>query len=148
MTDGIGRAEGAWEGPERGAGRDSTARVMRPDIVEEVEFDVARISALFSDLGARGARSTILRAVDALTERLAALDAAPEGDLAARGQAARRLVGIAEGVGMATLAQAARAAADAAAQGDRAAEAATTARLVRVGDLSLAAIEEVSGTAP
>ena len=117
--------------------------VLRARIQEAIEFDAARISALFADLGADGAHATIARAMDALSARLSVLEAAPPDAFEARAKAARRLVGIAEGIGMTTLAAAARAAADAAAQGDPPADAATAARLMRVADLSLAAIADV-----
>ena len=131
----------AW--PEGEGGPPRASRVLRPVIDEAVEFDAARISALFADLGADGAHATIARAMDALTARLSVLESAPQEAFEARAKAARRLVGIAEGIGMTTLAKAARAAADAAAQGDPPADAATAARLMRVAALSLAAIAEV-----
>lgn len=121
----------------------SPARVLQALPDEAVAFDGARIAALFADLGPEGAHATIARARDALLARLAVLDAAPEGAWEARSKAARRLVGIAEGVGMTTLALAARAAADAAARGDHAADAATAARLRRVAALSLAAMDDM-----
>lgn len=148
--DAPARSCGTWleDGGPAPAAPLSTANVVRPLIGEEIRFDTARISALFSDLGAEGARATIQRAADALTERLARLEATDENDMDARGRAARRLIGIAEGVGMTTLARAARGAADAAVRGDRTAEAATSARLLRVGDMSLAAIEELDAEQP
>lgn len=134
---------GAEAPPEGGSAAPRSAPVLRPVIEEAVEFDAGRISALFADLGAEGAHATIARAMDALTARLSVLQAAGPDAFEARAKAARRLVGIAEGIGMTTLAAAARAAADAAGQGDAAADAATAARLMRVADRSLAAIADV-----
>lgn len=141
---GTGAAAGFGAAARDGRARSREGEVVAARFGEAVEFDAAKVSALFADLGSDGAQATILRAMDALDARLGALgDAAGAPD--DLGKAARRIVGIADGIGMATLTRAARNAADAAA-GEPVAAAATAARLSRVGALSLAAIRDTDGT--
>ena len=104
---------------------------------ERVGFDPDRLGALYDRLGPEGAGAALAGARDLLAERLAALAAVPvdRTDLLAR--AGRGLVGVAEEIGMTTLARVAADLSVAAGRGDRAAAGAVRSRLMRVGAASL-----------
>lgn len=98
---------------------------LRPKEAQRV--DTERIGALYVQAGAAAAENAIGRAMEILWRRLDALEI--EG-----AEGALRVVGLAEGVGLTTLAHCARGAADAANSGDPVASAAALARLRRAGN--------------
>ena len=109
---------------------------LRPREAQRVDSE--RIGALYTQAGPAAAEGTIGRAMEILVRRLDALEIdGPAGAL--------RVVGLAEGVGLTTLAQCARGAAEAANTGDPVASAAALARLRRAGS---GALELVWGDGP
>ena len=115
------------------ARRGAEVIALRPAEVQRV--DAERIGAIYARVGSATAECTIDRAVAILHRRLDALEV--EGRAGAL-----RVVGLAEGVGLLTLAHCARAAAEAANSGDPVAEAATRARLRRAGTGALQLVGE------
>ncbi|PRY20751.1 hypothetical protein CLV78_112125 [Aliiruegeria haliotis] len=108
---------------------------------EQVRLDSSKLQALYSQLGAAGAENVICRAMEELAVRLS--DLAPLHRAGRHGELAKMshsLVGIADQVGMATLAQVSSDVCDCASQQDPVAIAATLCRLERIGDKSLTAI--------
>lgn len=108
---------------------------------EVVRLDPDRIGALYNQLGDVGAENVVCRAMEELAIRMS--DLPPllrKNDLTQLAKIARSLVGIAEQIGMMTLARVARDVATCAHNGDLAALGATMARLSRIGDRSLAAV--------
>lgn len=101
---------------------------LRPNEAQRV--DAERIGAIYARVGPVMAESTINRAMQILGDRLDALEV--EGR-----DGALRVVGIAEGVGLTTLAHCARGAAEAANTGDPVASAAARARVRRAGNRAL-----------
>ena len=101
---------------------------LKPSEAQEVDPD--RIGAIYAQVGPFVAESTINRTMEILGDRLGALDA--EGR-----DGVLRVAGLAEGVGLTTLAHCARGAAEAARGGDPVASAAALARLRRAGDGAL-----------
>ena len=113
---------------ERGERCGAKVIPLRPREVQHVDPD--RIGALYTEAGPLAAESAICRTVEILERRLGTLDCgSPEGAL--------RVVGLAEGVGLMTLAHCARGAAEAANTGDPVASAAAFARLRRAGNGAL-----------
>ena len=105
---------------------------LRPREAHRV--DPERIGAIYSRAGPLAAQGTIERAMAILERRLDSLEFdGPAGAL--------RVVGLAEGVGLTTLAQCARGAAEAANTGDPVASAAALARLRRAGDGALRLVQ-------
>lgn len=109
----------------RGGGRAADIIELRPREAQRIDPD--RIGALYTQAGPLAAESTIRRTLEILGRRLEALEL--DG-----AQGALRVVGLAEGVGLTTLADCARGAAEAADTGDPVASAAALARLRRAGD--------------
>ncbi len=149
MKDITGRSGGpqAVEEPEPGPVAEPPpvpARIVPAAFEEPLRIDPARIGELVADMGPEAAQLTVARAIDTLEHRLIELERAAAGSPAHRAKAARRLVGIAGGIGLVTLAEAARGAAQAALADDAVALAATTARLGRIGARSLQAIREAN----
>ncbi len=149
MKDITGRSGGpqAVETPEPDLDADPPpvpARIVPAAFEEPLRIDPARIGELVADMGPDAAQLAVARAVDTLEHRLMELERAGAGTPAQRAKAARRLVGIADGIGLVTLAEAARGAADAAGLNDGVALAATSARLSRIGARSLQAIREAN----
>ena len=108
---------------------------------EQVRVDPDRLGALYYNLGEAGAENAVCRAMETLALRLGELPRLRDsGDLEALGRAARRMVGIAEEIGMTTLARVAGDVENACSYGDATAAAATSARLSRIGDRSLTAL--------
>ena len=119
--------------PASKEGRGSEAQVIKLRPAEVHRIDAERIGAIYARIGSTAAECTIDRAVAILGRRLDALEI--EGHAGAM-----RVVGLAEGVGLVTLAHCARAAVEAANSGDPVAEAATLARLRRAGSGALSLV--------
>lgn len=108
---------------------------------ERVRLDPDKLTALYVQLGAAGAENVVCRAMEELAIRMADLPGLlRSGDYVKLGKTARSLVGIADQIGMGSLARVARDVSDCAHREDLPALAATLARLGRIGDRSLAAI--------
>lgn len=108
---------------------------------EPVHMDRRRLALLCTGLGAQGARQAVFRAMDELTNRLNATQSVlAGGDLTTTAKAARGMIGIADELGLVSFAQIASDVARCAARRDPVATGATMARLLRVGDGSMAQI--------
>jgi hypothetical protein len=118
--------------------------ILAPD--ESLRVNTARLRALEEDLGAVQADRVIGRAMEALAVRLARTERAySEGDMQRITKDARALGGIADQVGLESLARVALDVAGCAAAGDGPALAATLMRLQRLGDRSLSAVWDLQG---
>jgi len=108
---------------------------------EGIRLDPDALSALYSDLGDRGAEQLISRSMENLDRRLAEArrfyHAARSDDLV---RSARMLAQIGNQIGMASVTRVARDLIRATDAGDRTAQAAVLARLERIGQRSLLAI--------
>ncbi|MGR3540028.1 MAG: hypothetical protein ACU0BS_01180 [Hasllibacter sp.] len=102
-------------------------------------FDPDRLGSLYERMGAVGAEAALDRAHDVLAERLAAIAALPGDRTDAMARAGRGLVGIADEIGMTTLARVASDLSAAAGRRDATAAGAVRCRLMRVGAACLAA---------
>ncbi len=112
---------------------------------EQVRVDSDRLIELYCNLGEAGAENAVCRAMETLALRLGEVPRLRgAGDLDALGRAARRMVGIANEVGMTTLARVAGDVANACGNGDVTGAAATSARLIRIGDKSLTALCQIN----
>jgi hypothetical protein len=110
-------------------------------INEPVRLDPDRLGTLYFKLGESGADNVICRAMEELAVRLNDMPKMKrEGDLPRLAKTARSLVGIADQIGMSSLARVAGDVAHCANNNDHAALGATLARLQRIGDRSLSAI--------
>lgn len=108
---------------------------------ERVQIDSTRVTKLYTRLGEGAAEDAVCRAMEELAVRLAATQTVRErGDMVKVAKAARGMIGIAEEVGLVSLARVASDVASCATEGDEAAIGATLARLVRVGDKSMTVI--------
>ncbi|MEL6519533.1 MAG: hypothetical protein AAFQ66_01120 [Pseudomonadota bacterium] len=108
---------------------------------ETVRLDPDKLGALYFQLGETGAETVVCRAMEELAIRLKELSNLMAGDDFERmAKISRSLVGIAEQIGMTTLARVARDVSLCASRRDGPALAATLARLERIGDRSLTAI--------
>ncbi|MBM7067149.1 hypothetical protein [Actibacterium sp. 188UL27-1] len=108
---------------------------------ETVRLDPDKLGTLYYQLGEAGAETVVCRAMEELAIRLHDLPRLlAEGDIDRLGKVARSLVGIAEQIGMMTLARVALDVSRCAGRGDDPALGATLARLQRIGDRSLTAI--------
>ncbi len=108
---------------------------------EKVQMDAEKVTKLFARLGDGAAEEAICRAMEELAARLmAAQTALVTGDMVRVAKAARGMIGIAEEVGLVSLARVASDVAFCAGERDPAAAAATLARLERVGDKSMTGI--------
>ena len=108
---------------------------------EHVRVDPDRLGQLYFNLGEAGAENAICHAMETLALRLGELPRLQKaGDLAGLGRTARSMVGIAEEIGMAAMANVAKDVATACGRNDVPAAAATAARLSRIGDSSLTAL--------
>lgn len=113
---------------------------------EGVLIDFASIAGLSRRLGPRGAEGFIGARVEEISDRLANIDwLLRHGDGAEVQADARRVADLSDEIGLESLARAARDLAAVAARGDSAAQAAVWARVVRIGDRSLALVWEVPG---
>jgi hypothetical protein len=113
---------------------------------EPVRLDSDRLAELFVQLGEAGAQNVVSRAREELAVRLSCLEEAYDSgkvDVLCKG--AKALVGISEQIGMNELALAARATQDCATGPDHVALAATMARMLRLGDCSLAKAWNLQG---
>lgn len=111
---------------------------------EIVDLDMDQLGVLYAELGESNADAVVCRALEELANRLSLIERSYyQSDLQALAKAARGLVGIADQIGMKKLSGIARTVSDLSKVGDVPALAATLARLVRMGDRSLAAIWEV-----
>lgn len=108
---------------------------------ERVQIDSTRVTTLFNRLGEGAAEDAVCRAMEELAVRLATTQTVREmGDMARVAKVARGMIGIAEEVGLVSLARVASDVALCATAGDETAMGATLARLVRVGDKSMTEI--------
>ncbi|MGB1234390.1 MAG: hypothetical protein ACPG5U_01500 [Planktomarina sp.] len=111
---------------------------------ETVDLDTEQLGALYAQLGESNADAVVCRALEELANRLSLIERSYyQSDFPALAKAARGLVGIADQVGMKKLSVIAKTVADLSKAGDAPALSATLARLIRMGDRSLAAIWEV-----
>ncbi len=112
--------------------------VIEMKLNESAVLDSTQLANLFIELGEAGAQNVVCRAMEELAVRLSVVNEAykaKEFDILRKGSKA--LVGIAEQVGMAGLADAARNVHHCVQTHDMTALAATVSRLLRIGDCSL-----------
>ncbi len=108
---------------------------------DAVRLDHSRVQDLCRQLGLGGAEDVVCRAMEDMAGRLADISrSAQVSTLPQMRKTARGLIGVAEQVGMTTLARVARDIVTCIDAGDGVALAAVHARLMRVGDRSLCAI--------
>ncbi|MEM6478522.1 MAG: hypothetical protein AAF841_08885 [Pseudomonadota bacterium] len=108
---------------------------------EAVQMDERALSALADQLGEAGAEGIISRAMEELANRLSLIERCYyQEDVETLWKASKGLIGIAEQIGLTSLAESARAVADCARKPDRVALAAVLNRLIRLGDRSLTAV--------
>ncbi|GAB4303392.1 MAG: hypothetical protein Kow0058_17420 [Roseovarius sp.] len=116
-------------------------QVTRLKQSEQVRLDPDPLDQLVLRMGHAAAEDLVRRALHELSDRLIEVEELLRRDQLARmGKCARSLGAIAEQLGMRALARVARDVAACAAAGDRVAIAATVARLMRLGEGSLAQI--------
>lgn len=116
-------------------------RVTVLRVADRARLDAAAIQALVAEKGAMTTEEILCRASEALARRLSQVETEwATGDLAALRKTARRVSAVAGQIGMAGLVRVAGDVARCIDDGDAVALAATTARLLRVGDLSLSAV--------
>ncbi len=119
-----------------------TLAILRHE--EGVRVDADRIVAIFSEVDRRQGEQALAHTIAKLSARLAAIERdAARGDREALIQGLGRLIGLAEGSGMVTMARVARHVQETARVGDETARAATLARLRRIGVRSLAAVRDL-----
>ncbi|WP_147126299.1 hypothetical protein [Shimia ponticola] len=107
---------------------------MNPDIVQQ----------LHGQLGESGAQGVICRAMEEIANRLSLIERCYyQRDMEALWRASKGLIGIADQVGLETVARVAGDVAGSAKVGDDTALAATLARLIRLGDRSLTVVWDV-----
>ena len=108
---------------------------------EAIKLDPEQLWLLERSLGANMAEETANTALETIVTRICCIETAWEaGEFQRLSKSARLLVGVAEQVGMTSLADVARDVSDLAVGRDDAARAAVVKRLVRIGDASLAAL--------
>ena len=106
-----------------------------------MRVDPDRLGSLYFNLGEAGAENAACRAMGTLALCLGDVPRLQKADdLDGLGHAARRMVGIAEEIGMTTLSRVANDVAICCANGDAPAAAATAARLSRIGERSMTAL--------
>ncbi len=111
---------------------------------EAVQLDQDQLGLLYGQLGEQQADTVICKALEELANRLSSIERAfYQDDRAALAKAARGLVGVADQIGLQDFATIATDVSKLALRKDDPALAAALARLVRLGDRSLAAIWEV-----
>ena len=113
---------------------------------EPVRLDTDQLETLYRQLGSAGAENIICRAVEELAIRLS--DLAPLHSAGKGGEIERlahSLIGIADQIGLPSLARVARDVCSCTAAPDEAALAATICRLERIGDKSLMAVWDLEG---
>lgn len=116
-----------------------TVAVLRHE--EVVRLNPDRVRALYAELGEEGAECVVERAMQEMAVRLGAMERDwRRGDIEGLARHARSVGRLAAEVGMASLARVAADVAATAAAADLTACAATLARLLRIGDRSLASI--------
>ncbi|MEM1375482.1 MAG: hypothetical protein AAGF78_13980 [Pseudomonadota bacterium] len=114
---------------------------------EVVRMDGRAVAALKGQLGEAGAEGVINRAMEELANRLSLIERCYfQGETEALWKATKGLIGIAEQIGLETLANAARALADCAKGDDAVALSAVLNRLIRLGDRSLTAVWDMPET--
>ena len=126
-------------------GRQIRVREMENVIVlahdDVVQMAGRALGALQAQLGEAGAEGVVNRAMEEMANRLSLIERCHyQGDKDALWKAAKGLIGIAEQIGLATLADAARSLAECAKGDDAVALAAVMNRLIRLGDRSLTAV--------
>lgn len=111
---------------------------------EAVQLDSEQLASLYAQMGEANADLVVSRALDELANRMSLIERCfYQNDYTGLAKAARGLVGIADQVGMTSLAAVARNVSDLSKETDSPALAAALARLVRLGDRSLTAIWEI-----
>lgn len=115
---------------------------LYPD--EPIGLERSNLESLFLQLGRSGAENVVCRAMEELAVRLSDLPGLyRNGHLEELAKLSRSLIGIAEQIGLTTLARVAGDVAYCAGTGDAAALGATLARLERIGDRSLTAVWDI-----
>lgn len=132
-------------------GRQIRVREMENVIVlahdEVVRMDGRAVAALQGQLGEAGAEGVVNRAMEEMANRLSLIERCYfQGETDALWKATKGLIGIAEQIGLETLAGAARALADCAKGDDAVALSAVLNRLIRLGDRSLTAVWDMPET--
>lgn len=113
---------------------------------EGIRLNPDPLVALYAELGENGAERVICRAVEELAARLSEmLRHADSGDDAALARSARLAAKVADQVGMSTLARVAGEVVGVTERHDLTAQAAILARLMRIGERSLAAVWDLRG---
>lgn len=108
---------------------------------EAVRLDGKTIADLRAQLGEAGAEGIVSRALEELANRLSVIERCYyQDEMGPLWKASKGLIGIAEQIGLSTLADAARAVAHCARGTDKVARAAVFHRLIRLGDRSLTAV--------
>lgn len=121
------------------------SKVTKLFLVEDVEFDRARQIALIEAMGEAEADRVIGRAIEEIAARLTRIERAFEqGEVARVEKGARGLATIAEQTGLPTVRRLALIVAGLTATNDAPALAANISRLIRVGEISLITIWDVS----
>ncbi|MEM1234204.1 MAG: hypothetical protein AAGH70_08755 [Pseudomonadota bacterium] len=114
---------------------------------EVVRMDGRAVAALQGQLGEAGAEGVVNRAMEEMANRLSLIERCYfQGETDALWKATKGLIGIAEQIGLETLAGAARALADCAKGDDAVALSAVLNRLIRLGDRSLTAVWDMPET--
>ena len=120
----------------------SNLAVLRP--VEMIFVNPERVMQLARDCGVARAEFIAHAALEEIAERLTAAEAAwSAGEFGRLAKVARSLIGVSDQIGMETLGDTARNVAQDALRADDIALAAIVARMIRVGEGSLAAIGEL-----
>ncbi|SIT83607.1 hypothetical protein [Pontibaca methylaminivorans] len=113
---------------------------------EHIRLEPDRLTHLCREMGAFGADDLLCRAVEELALRLERCERLwRAGDCTELRRCARSTIGIAEQIGMVSLARVARDVVDCADRRDPAALGATVARLARIGERSLSAVWDSPG---
>ncbi|MFT6104424.1 MAG: hypothetical protein ACJA1E_000846 [Paracoccaceae bacterium] len=120
---------------------DQVSNLATLHVKEPVRLDSDRLSTLYFQLGEVSAETIMCRAMEELAVRLSELQPLlQEGDYQRLAKVSRSLIGIAEQIGMASLARVAGDVTECAMAGNLPALSATLNRLNRIGDMSLMAI--------
>lgn len=117
----------------------SPVTMLAPE--EPARLDIETLSDLYGDMGPRAAEEAVCRAMEELALRLAGAEKAWQAhDWTAMEVSLRRLIAIAQQIGMVGIVRVARDTRDCLTRGDTVALAATLARLLRMGERSLLAL--------
>ena len=115
-------------------------------VPDHIEVNRGQLDTLCGQIGPQATEEVVCRAMEELAVRLGSISThLCDGEAEPVAKLARSMVGIADQVGLVTLATAARNLSDAAASGDHHAMTATGVRLARVGDSSLLEVFCIQG---